>query len=108
MSVLDQIDARREDREGARVSARESKRVRRRARRTPVTWVQGGGLAALVFVKRDIARIETVWCAVQLPSAVLRVSTVEVDHAPPSTEISTSPPPAARYFDGSSAAERVR
>jgi multiple sugar transport system permease protein len=50
MSAVEQIDARRKDREAALVAERDPKPVRYRARRTPVTWVRGGGLAALIFL----------------------------------------------------------
>jgi multiple sugar transport system permease protein len=40
----------REDGEGMAVSTREPARARRRARRTPATWVQGGGLTTLIFL----------------------------------------------------------
>jgi multiple sugar transport system permease protein len=50
MSAVEQIDARRKDRKAARMNERDPKPVRYRARRTPVTWVRGGGLAALLFL----------------------------------------------------------
>jgi len=50
MVVIDQIDARSEDREAALMSRLEPTRVRYRTRRTPVTWVKGGGLASLLFL----------------------------------------------------------
>jgi multiple sugar transport system permease protein len=50
MVAIDQIDARSEDREAALMSRLEPTRVRYRTRRTPVTWVRGGGLAALLFL----------------------------------------------------------
>ena len=50
MVAIDQIDARSEDREAALMSRLEPTRVRYRTRRTPVTWVKGGGLASLLFL----------------------------------------------------------
>jgi multiple sugar transport system permease protein len=50
MVAIDQIDARSEHREAALVSRLEPTRVRYRTRRTPVTWVKGGGLASLLFL----------------------------------------------------------
>ncbi|MDX6511725.1 MAG: multiple sugar transport system permease protein [Gaiellaceae bacterium] len=46
----DPIDVRWQDDEPARVSSREATRARRRVRHTPITWVRGGGLSALVFL----------------------------------------------------------
>jgi multiple sugar transport system permease protein len=46
MATVDPIDAHWTDSEPAAVSGREY----RRARRTPVTWVRGGGLATLLFL----------------------------------------------------------
>src|SRR3954470_3533481 len=46
MSTADPIDAYFQDSEPAQVSSREWKR----SRRTPVTWVRGGGLATLLFL----------------------------------------------------------
>jgi multiple sugar transport system permease protein len=52
MSAVEQIDARRKDREAAPMNEGDPKPkpVRYRTRRTPVTWVRGGGLAALLFL----------------------------------------------------------
>jgi multiple sugar transport system permease protein len=50
MSAVEQIDARRKDRKAALVNERKPKPERYRTRRTPVTWVRGGGLAALIFL----------------------------------------------------------
>src|SRR5712671_3872063 len=46
MSTADPIDAYFQDSEPAQMSSREWKR----SRRTPVTWVRGGGLATLLFL----------------------------------------------------------
>src|SRR6266516_1727521 len=46
MSIADPIDAYQQDSEPAPVTSREWKR----SRRTPVTWVRGGGLATLIFL----------------------------------------------------------
>jgi multiple sugar transport system permease protein len=50
ISAVEQIDAAREDREASPVTTREPTGVRYRSRRTPLTWVRGGGLAALLFL----------------------------------------------------------
>jgi multiple sugar transport system permease protein len=50
MTAVEQIAASREDREAARMSERDRKPVRYRTRRTPMTWVRGGGLASLLFL----------------------------------------------------------
>jgi multiple sugar transport system permease protein len=50
MSAVEQIDARREDRKAAPLNEGDPKPARYRTRRTPVTWVRGGGLAALLFL----------------------------------------------------------
>src|SRR5712671_6073177 len=50
MVAIDQIDARSEDREAALMSRLEPTRVRYRTRRTPVTWVKGGGLTTVLFL----------------------------------------------------------
>jgi multiple sugar transport system permease protein len=50
MSAVEEIDARRNDRNAALMKERVPKPVRYRTRHTPVTWVRGGGLAALLFL----------------------------------------------------------
>jgi multiple sugar transport system permease protein len=50
MSAVEQIDALRKDRKAALVNERNQNPVRYRTRRTPVTWVRGGGLASLLFL----------------------------------------------------------
>jgi multiple sugar transport system permease protein len=50
MSVAEPIDAPPDDREPARMSTLEAKRVRRRVRRSPLTWVRGGGLTTFLFL----------------------------------------------------------
>jgi multiple sugar transport system permease protein len=50
MSTVDPIDGYWEDSEPALMSRPEPSRARRRARRTPITWVRGGGLQTLLFL----------------------------------------------------------
>jgi multiple sugar transport system permease protein len=50
MSVANPIDAHVDDSEPARMSTLQTKRVRHRTRRSPVTWVRGGGLTTLLFL----------------------------------------------------------
>ncbi len=50
MSVANPIDAQVHDSEPARMSTLEQKRVYHRARRSPMTWVRGGGLTTLLFL----------------------------------------------------------
>lgn len=50
MSVAEPIDAPPDDREPARMSTLEAKRARHRVRRSPLTWVRGGGLTTFLFL----------------------------------------------------------
>jgi multiple sugar transport system permease protein len=50
MSVANPIDAHVDDSEPARMSTLQTQRVRHRTRRSPVTWVRGGGLTTLLFL----------------------------------------------------------
>jgi multiple sugar transport system permease protein len=50
MSAVEKIDASLDDREAAVVKERSRRPGRYRARRTPLTWVRGGGLASLLFL----------------------------------------------------------
>jgi multiple sugar transport system permease protein len=50
MSVANPIDEQLDEREPARVSMQQAKRVKYRVRRSPVTWIRGGGLTTLLFL----------------------------------------------------------